>query len=556
MVTRDHVTRGERVARAFVAGLPIYGTCVFLVALFSARWSIAVTIVAAIAGIVVIARNGTAGAALEGARVFSTIAWLLLGVAFLEVLAIATMPVFSLDEIAYHLTVIRTWALEGRAIELPLLSHSYFPFGAESASLPLFVLLKRDAAELASHLVSAAMSIAVTYLAYAIVARRQGRATGAAAAVAIATTPAMLIIAGWTWADWPTLGAALLLLDALLDEAVDARRVALALAGGLLTKYTFGPLALLLVCGRVVSRRTVERPLLAGSLGGALLGSIFFVRNLVWTGNPFAPLFGPLAPDVRNFRYRGSWIATLRSYVWDARVADEALLISLLLMLVIGLVTIRRATSRDATAAFVATLLAFALLAATAPSSRILVPPLACAAVAALAAIPLKTFFGGAIRMLLLAIAFAQLVVASLYFDSLDSIAVVTRGVTRSAFLDRFPAYREAAWANAKLPAGSRTLVVGLNTLYWFDSPVRGGGNFDGPRMNAYLEQNDLLGQLKRDGITHVAVFDRGLFEDDPLRRERTTRLTTRAVTNLYLAVTQHGTTVAQEPQRHLYALR
>lgn len=556
LATRGDATRSERFARCFVAGLPLYGTCVFLVALIGTRWTIAVTIVAAIAGIATIAGNRGEGAQLAGARIYSTVAWLLLGTAFVEAAAVATMPVFSLDEIAYHLAAVRTWALEGRALELPLLSHAYFPFGVESASLPLYALLDAGAAELASHLASVVMSVCVTLLAYSIVARRQGRATGAAAALAIATTPAMMIIAGWTWADWPTLGAGLLLVDALLDEEIDARRIALPLAAGLLTKYTFAPLALLLVLARVISRRSLERPLLTGSAAGAALGSIFFLRNLVWTGNPFAPLFGELAPDVRNFRYRGSALATLRSYVWDVRVADEALLISLLLVLVIGLVTIRRSTSRHATSAFFAAVASFVLLAATAPSSRILVPPLACAVVAALSAVPLETFFGGAIRTLLLVVAVVQAGVSALYFDSLDTIAVVTKQLDRTTFLARFPSYGESQWANAKLPRGSRTLVVGLNTLYWFETPVRGGGNFDGPRVNAYLEEDGLPQRLRRDGFTHVAIFDRGLFLNDPLRRERATHLSKKAVLNLYLAVTQHATTIAEERQRHLYRLR
>ena len=38
---------------------------------------------------------------------------------------------------------------------------------------------------------------------------------------------------------------------------------------------------------------------------------------------------------------------------------------------------------------------------------------------------------------------------------------------------------------------------------------MRGGGNFDGPRVSAYLEQptpEALYAKLKGDGITHVAV--------------------------------------------------
>ena len=38
---------------------------------------------------------------------------------------------------------------------------------------------------------------------------------------------------------------------------------------------------------------------------------------------------------------------------------------------------------------------------------------------------------------------------------------------------------------------------------------MRGGGNFDGPRVSAYLEQptpDALYAKLKADGVTHVAV--------------------------------------------------
>ena len=54
-----------------------------------------------------------------------------------------------------------------------------------------------------------------------------------------------------------------------------------------------------------------------------------------------------------------------------------------------------------------------------------------------------------------------------------------------------------------------RALVVGLNETFWFARRVRGGGNFDGPRVSRYLEAptaEALYARLKHDGITHVAV--------------------------------------------------
>ena len=52
--------------------------------------------------------------------------------------------------------------------------------------------------------------------------------------------------------------------------------------------------------------------------------------------------------------------------------------------------------------------------------------------------------------------------------------------------------------------------MVGLNETFWFARRVRGGGNFDGPRMSRYLEAptaEALYNRLRGDGITHVAVF-------------------------------------------------
>ena len=62
---------------------------------------------------------------------------------------------------------------------------------------------------------------------------------------------------------------------------------------------------------------------------------------------------------------------------------------------------------------------------------------------------------------------------------------------------------------DALLPTDARALVVGLNETFWFARRVRGGGNFDGPRVSRYLElptPEALYARLKGDGITHVAV--------------------------------------------------
>ncbi len=69
--------------------------------------------------------------------------------------------------------------------------------------------------------------------------------------------------------------------------------------------------------------------------------------------------------------------------------------------------------------------------------------------------------------------------------------------------------YPTIEWLNLQLPTDSRTLLVGHGETYWFTRRVRGGGNFDGPRVSSYLEaaSPDLLREkLRHDGITHIAI--------------------------------------------------
>src|SRR5205823_12655690 len=71
------------------------------------------------------------------------------------------------------------------------------------------------------------------------------------------------------------------------------------------------------------------------------------------------------------------------------------------------------------------------------------------------------------------------------------------------------PSTTTIAALDAALPPGSLTLVIGLNESYWFQRRVRAGGNFDGPRVSAYLDAGSIdavYARLRSDGITHVAI--------------------------------------------------
>jgi hypothetical protein len=459
--------------RDLLVGYPIFGTVCFLVGLLnvSAPLMLALLVVAGVWGIYAIVRRfESRPLKLESipAIPIAIAAVLVAGI------VMAQAPPSSLDELAYHLAVPWTWVKEGRAIALPLLSHSYFPLGIESAELPLLALFGALTGGIASHFLHLGAAIATAVVAWELTER------SALATAAILTTPALAITAGWSIVDWPLAGLTLVAFEACTRD--DDVRFSAALGAGLLTKYTFIPIAIVLVA---VSRRWR-----AGAIALAI-GCVFFLRNAILTGNPFAPFFTALAPHVAH--YRGS--AYLSDYVFDGKFIDESLGASLLALLPLtaGLVP-----------------LVFAVLAIMlfflAPSARILLPFLVVpGAVAARNVARSRT-----VRVLLAIAVAIQLFLVAHFVDRTGVFALLGARQTDEEYLVKARAsYVTIESIDALLPPGAVALIVGLNETYWFEHRVRGGGNFDGPRVSAYLEEGTpdaLYAKLKRDGITHVAV--------------------------------------------------
>jgi hypothetical protein len=253
-------------------------------------------------------------------------------------------------------------------------------------------------------------------------------------------------------------------------------------------------------------------------VAGGALGSIFYLRNLVWTGDPVAPFLQPLAPEVSHFNSAGSVADLLRRYLYDARMIDESIGATLFLPALVLVPAIpwlaRQPFLRAASAAAA---LATLLTLATGPSARLLLPflaPLALVGVLALEQVPLRRVF----RTLILVAAGLQVFEAAFFLNTFAPFSILQKApdggprLAPKAFLaQRTENFHPAIdWINAALPPGSRVLVVGLHRLYWFSRPARGGGNFDGPRVAAYLDAESpvrLREKLRRDGITHVAIF-------------------------------------------------
>ena len=507
----------------FLIGYPLLGTACFLVGLVKvAVWTIVpVVVIGAVIGIVKILAgwprlNGVeetpaAGRHAAGAGALAVAAVIACGFVW------AQAPPSSLDELAYHLAIPQTWMLEGRAVELPLSSHSYFPLGIESADLAALVILGASAGGVASHFLHLFAAIATCFL----IARRT---SSWLATAAIVTTPALAITAGWSLVDWPLAGLFVATFVAL--ERDDTRTASAATAAGLLTKYTFLPFAIL---AWAIRRKRPHAILLAGL--------VFFIRNAILTFNPFAPFLGTDAPHVSGYR-----VLALADYVFEGSFIDEALGASILALPAFATGALALGTAGIAIALFF-----------LAPSSRILVPYLVVPSLTAGAALK-KRWFAVLIAMCVVVQAF--LVV---WFTARGgAFSLLAGGVSEEEYLRKErPAYAAVAWLNTQLPAQSRTLVVGTNELYWFTRPVRGGGNFDGPRVSRYLESLALPEQLRSDGITHVAVIAAPVPTSNEQKiEERQTTLSPTAQRNLVAMLDRLAGTVTSRGDVTLFALR
>ncbi|HEV7429191.1 MAG TPA: hypothetical protein VGQ46_22785 [Thermoanaerobaculia bacterium] len=479
--------------RDFLLGYPIFGTLCFLTGTLNvSSWSMAIIlVVCGVGGIYVLVRRFESRPPVMPA-ITEPLVLIALAIVFLCALIAAQAPPSSLDELAYHLAVPWTWVKEHRAIDLPLISHSYFPLGIESADLPLLTILGQIGGGIASHFLHLGAALAATAVLFRI---SRGNALALAA---IVTTPALALIAGWSLVDWPLIGICAILVLALDDG--DAATVSMAIAAGLLTKYTFVPFAVL-GCGvwGVGRRRKAKSPDAARTdshsplptphslIIGLAIGSIFFIRNLILTANPIAPFFTAAAPHVAGYR-----APFLSDYIFDGHFLDESLGASLI-----------------AACTLSAGLLPWILIGAAvllfllAPSSRILLPFLAIPA--ARSQRP-----GGLMRVVLGFAIVVQLFLIGYFVDRGGAFSLLSGAASDAEFMTKQrSSYKTVQSINALLPTDARTLVIGLNETFWFARRVRGGGNFDGPRVSRYLETptpEALYARLKNDGITHVAV--------------------------------------------------
>jgi hypothetical protein len=430
----------------------------------------------------------------------------------------ALTPANSPDELIYKLAIPHQYLLSGRMVDLPLNSNSYLAMAMQLTDMAGLELSGSIAAKLARF----ALFLATLFVIHRLARRLAGSGAWVITAL-IAWTPALMLIAGWAWNEWGVLGLLVLSFERWerwLDKSQggDAALSFAALGGAIASKYTALPW-LLAFAVVAVWRCRDRRVLLRGALVVALFGGFFYLRNVVWTGSPIAPLLLRDAPKVTNYRSGGAlsgFTDLVRGYdVVDPAIIDESLGILLPLAAVCGLFLWyrRERITRDLVAHGA---LQMPVLLAIAPGSRNMlngVVPLAMAGGVVMVGI---WYHASRTLRALLACAglialTSQLVLVGYSAGWEDWTPYLTGRESASAYIGRTRSFsRPYAWIGSNTPSDALILVLGENRTFYLDRRAIAAGNLDSPRIASWLshfsDPQAFDRELHRLGVAYVLL--------------------------------------------------
>lgn len=499
------------VDESFLIGLGAFGTITGAVAWITVRPLPALTSVLAVIGLVLLIRRR--GAPLPAVNAATA---LVLAPAIMLALVQAITPIASADELIYKLAVPHAYELYGRMVELPLNSNSYLAMSVHLADLAALMLGSAISAK-ALHFLAFLAALATLWR---LASRLPGR-SGLWTTVAIAYTPALMFVAGWAFSEWCLLGLLVLSFsryERWLESSDDVDLVIAAAASGaaISIKYTALPWMLPFVALVIWRHRREVRSLARAAVVLLLMGGFFYVRNAVWTGSPFAPMFLPDAPQVQNYRSGyalSGWVELLRGTdVADPEIGDEALGILLPLCALAGLVALR---NRDRATRDLAVIgvMQMAILLTIAPGSRNMINGVAALAIPGASLIALTWqrsapwLRGVAVTGVFLAVAIQSV----LPIHTIEAgIPYLTGSESLAEHVQRTRRYSAAyAWVDRTAP-DSKVLLIGETRTLHMPRRFGSGGNLDGPRVARWLSSFPtapaMAGAFRSEGYTHLLL--------------------------------------------------
>lgn len=229
-------------------------------------------------------------------------------------------PEFSSDGTAYHLSFVARYAREGGFVRIPWNLYSHLSQGIELLYLMAFEFGRHSAAAMVHYAFLLALTLAIVSY-----GRRAGYpVVGLAGALLVYASPVVGMDGTTAYID-VAVAAILFAVFYALQIWDEQRSAGLLIVIGILAgfgyaaKYTAG-LAIPYAAGFVLWRARRLRPALLVAACAMVLVLPWVVKNLLWTGNPVAPMFNRLFvnPWV-HVSFEEGWSTYLRRYYLQNR---------------------------------------------------------------------------------------------------------------------------------------------------------------------------------------------------------------------------------------------
>lgn len=469
------------------------------------------------------------------------------------------MPPTAWDTQTYHLVVAKVAMESGRIDSPPDIVYFSFPSLVEMLFLA-GMLLKGDIAAQLVHFEFLLLTLGATW---AFGRRYFNAHVGWLALAFLVAVPSLVVVSTWAYVDtalvFYTFAAFYAIVIARERQDLSGFVLSGAFAGFAMgVKYTAAIVPVALVLLLLLSERTRQwRDIITFGFAAGITAAPWFLRNLVFMGNPFYPFaFGGPYWD----SFRAEWFSRfgtgllnaplqLLTAPWDATIMGREgglgysatigpLLLALAPLLLLSWVVLRRPSSAPSTgdsseARIIRDLLVFGgvlylfWLVGIAESklllqTRLLFPAfpalalLAAAALDRLQALDLPQFsIHRFARLLIILIASLGLFSYMLAFAQASPLAYLTGSMSRTQVLDRDLGdyYHAVQFINTELPRNVRVISLWEPRSYYISRPVQPDAILDAwaHLQVKYGDADSIARALRSTGYTHVLLNRSGL---------------------------------------------